>query len=389
MDNIELNAKHILIVGPAHPLRGGIATFNEQLAHSFQAQGHHVELLSFSLQYPSFIFPGTSQFTDEPAPKNLQISTKLNAINPLNWLMVGNEYRQKKFDLIVFRFWLPLMSPCLGTVARIIRLGQAKSTKILAITDNVIPHEKRIGDKIFTKYFLSACDGFVVMAKALLNDLHLFEPTKPKIYTPHPIYDNYGASIEKSQALQNLALDADFHYVLFFGLIRAYKGLDLLLEAFGDKRLFDKKIKLIIAGEPYEAMEKYEAIIQKYHLQEKVILHTHFIHSKEVANYFCAADLIAQPYKTATQSGVSQIAYHFEKPMLVTDVGGLAETIPHQKVGYVVQPQPSPIADALIDFFENEKEKFFTENIKAERKKFEWKVLTDKLLNSRFWNHAS
>lgn len=383
---MEIKPKHILIVGPAHPLRGGIATFNEQLARSFQAQGHEVELLSFSLQYPAFIFPGTSQFTNEPAPKDLKISTKLNSINPFNWLWVGNEYRQKKFDLIVFRFWLPLMSPCLGTVARLIRMGQPKSTKILAITDNVIPHEKRAGDKVFTQYFLSACDGFVAMAKALLDDLNLFEPKKPKIYTPHPIYDNYGVAVSKAQALQNLNLNPDFQYILFFGLIRAYKGLDLILEAFGDKRLTDKKIKLIIAGEPYESMEKYEAIIGKYQLQDKVILHIYFIDNKDVASYFCAADLIAQPYRTATQSGVSQIAYHFEKPMLVTDVGGLAETIPHQKVGYVVNPNPEEITDALVDFFENRRASEFVENIKIEKKKFEWKVLADKLLDASFWN---
>jgi D-inositol-3-phosphate glycosyltransferase len=374
-----LKPQNILIVGPAHPLRGGIATFNEQLARSFQAQGHQVELLSFSLQYPSFIFPGTSQFTSEPAPENLNISTKLNAINPFNWLWVGNKYRQKKYDLIIFRFWLPLMAPCLGTVARLVRLGQPKTTKILAITDNVIPHEKRFGDKIFTQYFFSACDGFVAMAKALLADIELFEPRKPKLYTPHPIYDNYGKAISKAEAIQNLGLDPHFNYVLFFGLIRAYKGLDLLLEAFGNEYFTDKRVKLIVAGEPYESMEKYEAIIQKYQLKEKVILHTHFIDSKDVANYFCAADLIAQPYKTATQSGVSQIAYHFEKPMLVTDVGGLAETIPHQKVGYVVAPNPTEIANSLMDFFENQREKEFTENVKLEKKKFEWQVLTDKL----------
>jgi glycosyltransferase involved in cell wall biosynthesis len=272
------------------------------------------------------------------------------------------------------------MSPCLGTIARIIRLGQAKNTKILAITDNVIPHEKRIGDKLFTQYFLSACDGFVAMAKAVMQDIDLFEPKKPKIYTPHPIYDNYGAAISKAQALKNLNLSPDAHYILFFGLIRSYKGLDLLLEALADNRLKDRNIKLIVAGEPYEAMDKYEEMIKKNQLEGKVILHTHFIPSEQVANYFCAVDLVAQPYKTATQSGVSQIAYHFDKPMLVTDVGGLAETVPHGKVGYVVNQNPTEIADNLVDFFENKREIEFSEMVKIEKKRFEWKVLTDKLL---------
>jgi glycosyltransferase involved in cell wall biosynthesis len=376
---MEFIPKNILIVGSAHPLRGGIASFNEQLAHNLQAQGHQVEILSFSLQYPDFIFPGTSQFTDEPAPAHLKISAKMNAINPLNWLWVGYQYSKKKYDLIIFRFWLPLMSPCLGTIARMIRLGQSKNTKILAITDNVIPHEKRIGDKIFTTYFLAACDGFVAMAEAVMRDIDLFEPKKPKIYTPHPIYDNYGVAITKEKALKNLDLSPDFKYILFFGLIRAYKGLDLLLESLADNRLQNKQIKLIVAGEPYEPMDKYLAIIEKHGLEAKVILHTHFIPTEQVSNYFCASDLVVQPYKTATQSGVSQIAYHFNKPILVTNVGGLAEIVPNGRVGYVVSQSPTEIADCFIDFFDNQREIEFVANIKIEKRRFEWQTFTDKL----------
>jgi glycosyltransferase involved in cell wall biosynthesis len=371
---------NILLIGPAHPLRGGIATFNEQLARSLQDIGHRVEILSFSLQYPDFIFPGTSQFTDEPTPANIQISTKLNAINPLNWVLVGNEYRKKQFDLVIFRFWLPLMSPCLGTISRVIRWGQKKTTKFLAITDNVIPHEKRLGDSLLTKYFFSSCDGFVAMAQSVLDDINLFEPKKPKIYTPHPIYNNYGERISREQALKNLGLSADCQYILFFGLIRAYKGLDLLLEALGDDRLKSKQIKLLIAGEPYEDMNKYEEIIKKYNIDNQVIKHTYFIPTEQVANYFCAADIITQPYKTATQSGVSQIAYHFEKPMLVTDVGGLAETVPNGKVGYVVKPNAEEITLALLDFFDNHREQLFGENIKIEKERFGWEIFVKHLL---------
>ncbi|SFF13310.1 glycosyltransferase [Thermoflexibacter ruber] len=370
---------NILIVGPAHPLRGGIATFNEQLAKSLQQAGHQVEILSFSLQYPDFLFPGTSQFTDEPAPSTLLISPKLNSIQPLNWLRVGNEYRKKSFDIVIFRFWLPFMAPCLGTFSRIMRWSQRNVTKFIAITDNVIPHEKRLGDKLLTRYFLSSCDGFIAMAKSVLNDIALFEPDKPKIYTPHPIYDNYGTPISREEALENLGLSPDFQYVLFFGLIRAYKGLDLLLEAFGEGELKKRKIKLIIAGEPYENMSKYEAIITKYQLENQIIRHTHFIPTEQVANYFCAADLVAQPYKTATQSGVSQIAYHFEKPILVTNVGGLAEIVSHQKVGYVVKPESVEIKNAILDFFDNQRDKEFAENIKLEKKRFSWETMIGKI----------
>ncbi len=370
---------NILIVGPAHPLRGGIATFNEQLAKSLQQAGHQVEILSFCLQYPDFLFPGTSQFTDEPAPSELKISPKLNSINLWNWVSIGNEYAKKPLDLVILRFWLPFMAPCLGTFSRVMRWRQKHTTKFLAITDNIIPHEKRFGDKLLTRYFLSSCDGFIAMAKSVLNDIALFEPNKPKIYTPHPIYDHYGTLISKEEAIKNLGLNPHFQYVLFFGLIRAYKGLDLLLEAFGDKELKKRKVKLLIAGEPYENMEKYEQIISKHQLENQIIKHTHFIPTEQVANYFCAADLIAQPYKTATQSGVSQIAYHFEKPMLVTDVGGLAEIVPHQKVGYVVKPNSTEIAEALLDFFDNQRDTFFIEHIKAEKKRFSWETFIEKI----------
>jgi glycosyltransferase involved in cell wall biosynthesis len=370
---------NILIVGPAHPLRGGIATFNEQLAKSLQQAGHQVEILSFSLQYPDFLFPGTSQFTDEPAPPTLLISSKLNSIQPFNWFWVGNEYRKKPLDIVIFRFWLPFMAPCLGTFSRIMRWGRKNKTKFIAITDNVIPHEKRLGDKVLTHYFLSSCDGFITMAKSVLNDIALFEPNKPKIYTPHPIYDNYGTPISREEALKNLGLNPDFQYVLFFGLIRAYKGLDLLLEAFGEGELKKRKIKLIIAGEPYEDISKYEAIITKYQIENQIIRHTHFIPTEQVANYFSAADLVAQPYKTATQSGVSQIAYHFEKPILVTNVGGLAEIVPHQKVGYVVKPESGEIKNAILDFFDNQRDKAFAEHIKLEKMRFSWETMIGKI----------
>ncbi|TAE00813.1 MAG: glycosyltransferase [Bacteroidetes bacterium] len=366
----------ILLVGSAHPLRGGIASLNERLALAFQQQGHEVEILSFSLQYPSFLFPGSSQFTNDPAPKNLKISSLLNSINPLNWLWIGQKYRQKNFDLVIFRFWLPFMSPCLGTIARILK---KKHTKVIAITDNVIPHEKRFGDKVFTKYFLSACEGFLAMSKSVLTDLRQFEPKKPQAYCPHPIYDNYGEKMDKTEARKKLKLDENGKYVLFFGFIRAYKGLDLLLEAFGNA-IIDPEVKLIIAGEYYENPEKYEALISKYQLENRIVRAMNFIANEDVSAYFCAADLIAQPYKTATQSGVSQIAYHFDKAMLVTDVGGLAELIPDQIVGYVVKPDSQAIAKAIADFYEQKKEVFFVENVKIEKQKFAWERMTESLL---------
>jgi D-inositol-3-phosphate glycosyltransferase len=364
----------IVIIGPAYPLRGGLATYNERLARAFQAAGDEVRLVTFSLQYPGFLFPGQTQFSTEPGPTDLAIEVSLNSVNPLSWLAVGRRLRRERPDLVVFRFWLPFMGPALGTVARLVR-GNGH-TRVVAITDNVIPHEKRPGDGPLTRYFLSACDGFVTMSRSVLADLQrLGFGAKPALYRPHPLYDNFGPAKPKAAALAALGLSPAFHYVLFFGFIRAYKGLDILLEALADARVATLPVKLLIAGEFYEDAAPYEAIIQKLGLESRLVRATDFIPNEQVANYFCAADMIMQPYKNATQSGVSQVAYHFGRPMLVTNVGGLAELIPAGVVGYVVPPTPLAIADALVDFYANNREEAFAAGVRQEARKFSWEVM--------------
>ena len=360
----------VVIIGPAYPLRGGLATYNERLARAFREAGDEVRIVTFSLQYPNFLFPGQTQFSTEPGPTDLAIDVSINSVNPLTWWAVGEKLRREKPDLVVFRFWLPFMGPALGTIAR--RVRRNRHTRIVAITDNVIPHEKRPGDRPFTRYFLSACDGFVTMSRAVLADLRRLRFKQPAQYQPHPLYDNFGALKPKAAALEALNLDPRFGYLLFFGFIRAYKGLDILLETFADERLAQLPIKLIIAGEYYEDAAPYEALIQKYNLESRLVRATDFIPNEQVANYFCAADIVVQPYKNATQSGVSQIAYHFERPMLVTDVGGLAELIPAGEVGYVTKAQPKAIADALVDFYENSREAEFAAGVWARKKQFSW-----------------
>ncbi|MFA6149666.1 MAG: glycosyltransferase [Chitinophagaceae bacterium] len=368
----------IIILGSAHPLRGGgIATFNERMASVLQEQGHEVIIYSFSLQYPSFLFPGKSQFTDEPAPAGLNIKSVINSINPLNWIIQGNKIKAERADLIIVRFWLPFMGPCLGTILRIVRKN--KHTKIVSITDNVIPHEKRFGDEVFTKYFLKPIDAFVAMSKEVLHDLKSFS-NKPSVYTPHPLYDNYGASGNKREALEKLGLNPSERHLLFFGFIRKYKGLDWLLEAMNDDRIKAENIKLIVAGEFYGDEEVYTQLIEKFQLHSSVKLFTTFIPNDEVKYYFCAADLVVQPYKTATQSGITQIAYHFEKPMIVTNVGGLAENVPDGKVGYVAEPNPKSIADAIIAFYKPGSIPHLEENIKREKDKYSWENFIQQLL---------
>ncbi|MCU0449414.1 MAG: glycosyltransferase [Bernardetiaceae bacterium] len=368
---------NILIVGPAHPLRGGIAALNERLAQTLAQAGHEVEILSFSLQYPGFLFPGTSQFTTDPPPPGLRVRARLNSINPFNWLRVGWQYRHLPIDLVIIRFWLPFMGPCLGTVARLLR---RPGRRIVALVDNAVPHEARPGDRWFTQYFLGGCQGCLAMSRAVQADLARLAPGKPTAYSPHPVYDSYGDPLPKAEARQRLQLPADGRYLLFFGLIRAYKGLDLLLEAFADGRLKAAGVRLIVAGEYYDDRAKYEAIIDRLGLAPYLVLATHFIPNGQVAWYFGAADLVVQPYRTATQSGVTQIGYHFGKPMLVTDTGGLAETIPHGRAGYVVPLAPAAIADAILDFFENNREAAMSQGVAEEKVKYSWPTFIGQLL---------
>ncbi|MGI4871852.1 MAG: glycosyltransferase [Janthinobacterium lividum] len=364
----------VVIIGPAYPLRGGLATYNERLARAFRATSDEVRLVTFSLQYPDFLFPGQTQYSTEPSPADLDIEVSINSVNPLTWWTVGRRLRRERPDVVVFRFWLPLMGPALGTIARLVR-GNGY-TRVVAITDNVIPHEKRPGDGPLTRYFLSACDGFVTMSRSVLTDLQaLGFGQKPALYRPHPLYDNFGPPKPKREALAALGLNPAFRYVLFFGFIRAYKGLDILLEAWADARVAALPVKLLVAGEFYEDAAPYEALIAKYELESRLVRATDFIPNERVADYFGAADLVVQPYKNATQSGVSQVAYHFGRPMLVTNVGGLAELIPDGVVGYVVPPTPAAITDAVVDFYAHDREEAFAAGVRQEARKFSWEVM--------------
>lgn len=374
-----MSKKKILIIGPAHPLRGGgITTFNERLCKELMNLGHECHILSFSLQYPSFLFPGKTQYSTDEAPEGLTIFTEINSINPLNWLKVGLKYKKAGYDIVIFRYWLSFMAPALGTIARLIRSNN--KTKTIALTDNVIPHEQRFFDTPFTKYFLKSCDGFLTMSQSVKSDLARFEPNKPALYAPHPLYDNFGDAVSKQTAKQQLALNANDNYLLFFGFIRQYKGLQLLIEAMADERLKQLNIKLIIAGEFYENKNTYIDLITSLNLINRIVLSNDFIPNNQVVNYFCAADLVVQPYLHATQSGVTQIAYYYNKPMVVTNVGGLSELIPNGKVGYVTEVSSIAIADAVYNFYTQQKEVEFAANINHEKKRFTWQNLCNSLL---------
>ena len=360
----------LVILGPAHPFRGGLANYNERLATEFQQQGYDVVMHTFTTQYPELLFPGKSQFSDRPAPFNLDIYRSFSSINPFTWIKLGRRLKREQPDLLILRFWLPFMAPAMGTISRIARKN--KKTKVLALIDNIIPHEKRAGDTLLAKYFVNSVDGFVVMSRAVEADLNSFDKQKPVEFCPHPLFDNYGAAVPREVAISKLKLDPQSRYMLFFGFIRDYKGLDLLLKAMALPLLNDASIKLIVAGEFYCEQESYLTLIREAGLQDRIILRTEFIPDSEIPLFFGAADLVVQPYKSATQSGVTQVGYYFNKPMLVTNVGGLGEIIPHGKVGYVVEPNPEEIAAAINDFFTNNRYEEMSAMAEKEKARFSW-----------------
>ncbi len=368
--------KQVIILGTAHPLRGGLASYNERLCQAFIDNGDKAQLYTFSLQYPSILFPGKTQFSEAAKP-DLDIKVCVNSINPFNWWKIGKKIRKEKPDILIFKYWMPFMAPCFGTIARIVKKN--KHTKIITIVDNMIPHERRFHDTILSKYFIKPIDAFIAMSQSVYNDIEQFDTRKPKKLSPHPLFDNFGSMISKEKAIENIGLENNCIYFLFFGIIRAYKGLDLLIDAFADARLRRFPVKLIVAGEFYEDSKPYIDAIKAHGLENDIILHTHFIANDDVKNYFSAADMVVQPYKDATQSGVTQIGYHFEKPMLVTNVGGLAEIIPHGKVGYVVNSDKQEIADAMVEFLETQPD--FSEGIKREKKKYSWEQLISAIEN--------
>lgn len=365
----------IIIVGTSHPYRGGIAAFTDRLATEFVKEDVDIEVVTFKLQYPSFLFPGKTQYSDSKAPEGFPISRKVNSINPLNWIKVGKEIRKKNPDIVIFTYWMSFFAPCFGKMARVIKRN--RHTRCVGLIHNMIPHEKSLLDKLLPPYFVKAMDGFVALSKSVLDDIaNLDRHNKPRVFTPHPLYDHFGEIMDRAEAVKHLNLDPNYRYFLFFGLVRAYKGLDILIDAFADERLRKYSVKLLVAGEFYDDPKPYLEQIKKHDLKDFVIIENQYIKDDDVKYYFNSSEMVVQPYKSATQSGVTQIAYHFEKPMLVTNVGGLGEIIPNGKVGYVVEPNPSAIADALFDFCENDRYNMFEEGVLDEKKKYQWSNMT-------------
>ncbi len=374
----------IILLGTTYPYRGGLATFNERLARQFQDEGHEVELWTFTLQYPSFLFPGKTQYSSEQPPANLAIRRVLNSCNPFNWLRVGRQIRKAAPDMLVCCYWMAFFAPAYGLISRMARRNG--KTKTIALVHNMMPHEPSILDKLFAPYFVASQDGFIALSESVKEDIEKIESSlpcgegrggvSPVSVSPHPIYDHYGERMSKAEACQALNIPADKQYMLFFGLVRAYKGLDLLLDAFAQIKDQLPSLQLIIAGEFYEHEDKYRSQIVANKLSDRVILRNEFIPDADLRKYFGAADLIVQPYKSATQSGVTQVAFHFEKPMLVTNVGGLGEIVHDHQMGYACEPSADAIAADLLDYFTNDRQADYTSYLKKEKTKYAWSNIT-------------
>jgi D-inositol-3-phosphate glycosyltransferase len=365
----------IIIVGPAYPYRGGIADTNESLARALSAKNHDVSIITFKLQYPRIVFPGKTQYSSDPKPVDLKIDRIISSVNPINWFRTARKINKQEPQLVIVRYWLAFLAPCLGTIARLLN----KNIRLIAMCDNIVPHEHRIGDNALTNYFVKSFDGFITLSQTVADELKQFT-IKPRVYFPHPINDNLGSKIPKAEARKYLNLDLNGKYLLFFGLIRKYKGLDLMLKAMSEKVLKELNVKLLVVGEFYDSPDFYYNLIKEYNIEESIVIKDEYIPTSEIKYYFSAADMVTQTYHSASQSGITQIAFNFDCPVLVTNVGGLSEIITHGKVGYVTSKDSKEIASCIVDLYTKQRIAEFEDNVKIEKQKYSWSAFANKLI---------
>ncbi|NPA34569.1 MAG: glycosyltransferase [Chlorobi bacterium] len=363
---------NIIYIGPLFPYRGGITVTGERFLYELQKHGFNVKGWTFKLLYPQFLFPGKTQFRENPPLYPIHIERKVHTMNLFNWLNTARQINSLEPEIVIFRYWIPQLAPSYGTIARLLK----KQILKIGFVDNPFPHEPSFMDRFLNRYFISAMDGFLTMSEASASKLKQLT-SKPIKYAVHPILDIYPPAIPQEEARKVLNLPLDKPIVLFFGAVRPYKGLDLLIKAAATPPLNQLNVIFLVAGEFYFNSEpEYRQMIDQLGLKDKFIIHNYFIPDDKVHLFFCAADLVVQPYKSATQSGVTQIAYHYEKPMVVTNVGGLPEQVPDHVSGLVVEPDPRQIAKAIHNFFTDEElARRLKEGVKQEKERFSWTAL--------------
>lgn len=364
----------IFLVGTAYPYRGGIADFNFLLSKTLKKRGHQVEIITFKRQYPDLLFPGKSQYEED---ERRQVATRrlIDSVNPINWWRVGRWLAAEAPDLVIFHHWMPFFGPAFSTIAKRLRKAGAK---ILFICHNIFPHESRPLDTFLTRQTLKNSDFFIVLSEKEKRDLERLLP-QPKVkMVHHPVYEIFESGLTPAEARKKLGLRDEF-VALFFGYIRKYKGLKVLIEAVA---LAKEKIniRLLVAGEFYDDEEKYREQIRRLSLNDHIIMQNNFIPSDELGTYFLASDVVVLPYLSASQSGIIQICYNYDKPVIASRVGGLPEFVDEGKTGLLVPPDdPQALADALVEFCQKGYSEPFSQNVKEYKKRFSWENMAEEI----------
>ena len=363
--------KKIIIIGPAYPYRGSLSELNEKIAAEYVRRGDEVMVFTFTLQYPAILFPGKTQYSTDAQSFDLNIVRNINSINPYNWVYVGDKIGKLHPDFVVFSYWMPFFAPCFAIMAK--RIHKHGNIRVVGLVHNFISHESSLFDRLLTPCFVKAMDGFITLSEYVCNQVHDFvKDEKPVLVAPVPSENSFGEKVSKTTALKKLNLDENFNYLLFFGFIRHYKGLDMLIDTLADIRLQKYHVKLLVAGEFYEDKQQYIDRINRLQLSERIIIIDKFIANDDIKYYFSAVDALVLPYRSATQSGLTEKAYNYDTPMIATNVGALSESVIDGKVGYVVDPNVEAITNGLLQFYEEAKYEYFVENIKIEKHKRTW-----------------
>jgi len=366
----------IALISVFPPYRGGISTHSSILYQHLRSNNHDVQVINYSKQYPSFLFPGKDQFDHSKSDENFPSKMLINTTSPSTWRKTAKFIINYNPDVVIFRFWNPFFGISLGYIAKYLK-NNFFSKPLISICDNIIPHESFFGASSLTKFYLKNIDGFIVQSDIVRNELISLKPDAKIIKRFHPIYDIYGEKSSKSLERENLNINSK-HVILFFGIIRDYKGLDILIESINFLKDKLDDFHLLIVGECYENINKYLSLIKKYNLEHLVTFIDEYVPDKEVSQYFSCSDVVVLPYKTASQSGVLQIAYNFDIPVITTDVGGLSEYIDDGFSGILVEPNsPLKLSEVLYDNFQNDYFKTLSSNIKEYKKNFSWEYFID------------
>ena len=369
--------KKVLLLGPAYPYRGGIADTQNYLAQNLSRLGHEVLVYTFKYQYPKLLFPGKTQYSSVPMPKGIDIKRKIHSINPINWIKISNEINHYDPDIVLFRYWTPFLAPCWIWIAK--RLSS--KIKKIALVDNWIPHDKKPWDKTMNDLFGKTMDAFVTLSNAVVKEIMEDKPKTPIWSGFHPIADDLPKIISKAVARKKLGWSKEKNIVLFFGLIRKYKGLDLLIEAFSKSPLKSSKTLLAIVGEPYEKKEKYVSLIHQLKLEDRIMCDFNYADRELTRDVICAADVVAQTYRSATQSGVTPLAYYYQTPLLVSNLPGLKAPIEKDGTGVVTEKTPEKIANNLYEILKENNLLYYQKNLSQTLKNYTWQHFCKSMLS--------